>query len=148
MKKVYICHAYKNDPKGNEKNVAKICRAIKDQVEYYYPSFCTSSASGLGFTARYLPVAPQIYLNKFLSERTERAKAMEYCISLVNICNELWIFGPITAGMRKEIAHAHKKYIPIRKMALDKDGKIQEKPKSKKSHFIKASNRYIDLVKK
>jgi hypothetical protein len=133
MIKVYICHAYGADPAGNGKKVAAICRAIKNQPEFYHPSMCVD---GRGMTRQYLPIAPQIYLDRFVDETTERRLAMNYCLDLLQACNELWIFGPTTAGMRQEIAQARSRSQRIRRMRIAKDGRITDKDSNGKSHFL------------
>jgi hypothetical protein len=47
-----------------------------------------------------------------------RSKSMEWCLKLMGICDEVWLFG-ISEGTLKEIAYAAKIHKPLR-IELDK----------------------------
>jgi hypothetical protein len=99
MKLVYICHPYEGDgdPTENRAAVAKICREIIES------------------DPETLPIAPQLYLYRFANnDNTTREKIMEYCISLLGICEEMWVYGDIiTPGMKEELAQASKPLFSI-----------------------------------
>ena len=67
-----------------------------------------------------IPIAPHIYLPQFISEETEREKAMAINMELLRLCGELWVFGDvISEGMRKEITRAREIGIPVRRFRTD-----------------------------
>ena len=62
-----------------------------------------------------MPVAPQLYLPQFVDERTERERALDLCLELLDACDEVRVYGgTVTAGMRAELARAEAKGIPVR----------------------------------
>jgi DNA polymerase-3 subunit epsilon len=94
-RRVYVCHAFADDPQANTERVRKLCRALAES----------------GF----LPVAPQVYLPQFLDEGTERERALSLCLELVGACDEVRVYGGhVTAGMRREIERAEALCIPVR----------------------------------
>jgi len=85
MKKVYICSPYRGDVERNVGNARRYCRdAVKT-----------------GF----IPVAPHIYFTQFLDDsvESERMAGIEAGIQLMLACDEVWVFGEPTDGMRQEI---------------------------------------------
>jgi hypothetical protein len=93
-RRVYVCHPFAANPERNIRAVRLIARKL--------------TAQG------YLPVAPHLYLPQFLSEETERERALDLCLGLVECCDELRVFGGnITAGMRIELHHARERGIPV-----------------------------------
>jgi len=94
-RRIYVCHAFSDDPDCNAARVAEICKALVD--------------SG------YVPMAPQLYLPRFVDEATERERALRLGIDLLDGCDELRVYGGrITEGMRGEIEHAEARGIPVR----------------------------------
>ena len=62
-----------------------------------------------------IPLAPHLMLPQFMSEKTEREKAMFMNMVFLGKCEQLWVFGErITEGMAAEIAKAEKRGMPIR----------------------------------
>ncbi len=61
----------------------------------------------------HLPLAPQIYLPRFLDEDTERQLAMDLCLKLARMADEVWAYGDLSDGMRVEITEAHRLGIPV-----------------------------------
>jgi hypothetical protein len=93
-RRVYVCHAYADDPPRNVERVRGICRRLV--------------AKDL------LPIAPHLYLPAFVDEATERETALALCIELLDACDELRVFGAtLTTGMGREIDHAKQRRIPI-----------------------------------
>jgi dienelactone hydrolase len=93
--RIYVCHPFAGDPEGNADRVRAICRVLVE--------------SGL------LPVAPQVYLPQFMDETTDRDRALELCLGLLEVCHELRVYGGrITSGMRLEIDRAEALGIPVR----------------------------------
>ena len=97
----YISHPFASNPEANASAIRKLCRGI--------------AQSGV------LPLPPQLYLPQFLNEKTHRELAMSYCLRLVGVCDELWLFGEPTEGMRLEIAEAERLGIPV--INCTKEGK-------------------------
>ena len=86
MKKVFICSPLRGDIKNN----------IKKAKEY----------SRMAVKKGYLPITPHIYFTQFLDDgiEAEREVALKMNIELLDLCDELWIFGnKITEGMQREI---------------------------------------------
>ena len=97
MKKVYICHPFKNNPSQNIQSVRKIAIDLIDFSK-----------------DRTLPIAPHLYLPQLVDDETQRNKAMEMCLELLGVCDEVHVFGDnITEGMKIELEYAEKNNIPI-----------------------------------
>lgn len=60
-----------------------------------------------------IPIAPQIYLPQFVDESTQRDVAMNLCLELLSVCDEIRVYGNVSEGMRLEIAEAERLGIPI-----------------------------------
>ena len=82
MKKVFISHPFKEDPEKNRARVDKICKSIKD----------------------HLPISP-LHLFAFMESDGERDTIMEVCFRLIDISDEVWIYGD-SEGCRIEKEHA------------------------------------------
>jgi hypothetical protein len=106
MKKVYISHPLrgKTDRKhpdfkavfDNKKTVYRICRAIAVK----YPDI--------------LPLSP-INAFSFFRVLSEDEKALEMCLKLLELADELWVFGDWenSEGCRMEIGRARELRIPV-----------------------------------
>jgi hypothetical protein len=93
-RRVYVCHPFAGNPERNIAAVRLIARKLVAQG--------------------YLPIAPHLYLPQFIDEATERSRALDLCLGLVECSDELRVFGSnITAGMRIEIHHARERGIPV-----------------------------------
>jgi hypothetical protein len=92
--RIYVCHAWSNDPVANAKDIEFICRAI--------------------VAKNALPIAPQIYLSRFMDETTERELALKFCLQLLADCDLVLAFGTPTDGMRRELMFARARGIPVR----------------------------------
>ena len=68
----------------------------------------------------YLPIVPHISAS-FFSELTERDKALDYCLNLLDMCDLIYIDieNGITAGMQGEIAYAKAK--GLKSLKVDKE---------------------------
>ena len=92
MVKVYICSPLRGDYYSNQRKAEKYCRA----------------AVMLGF----FPVAPHIYLTRFMDDDNlkERKQALEIGLSLIEECEAMWVFIPDgetpSEGMQREIDRA------------------------------------------
>lgn len=63
----------------------------------------------------HFPLAPHLYFPQFLEDGDpdDRSKGMAMGLSWLSYCNEMWVFGTPSAGMKAEIAYAEKHGIPI-----------------------------------
>ena len=93
MSVVFVSHAFSSNPPGHARRVSQIARELS-----------------LGGN---LPLAPQIYLPQFLDEATERDLALRLSLVLVRLSGEVRVYGEPSAGMRLEIAEAHRLGIPV-----------------------------------
>lgn len=83
MKKIFVSHPYKDDPGVNKEKVNLICKAI--------------------LKAGYLPISP-LHLFSFC-EKDLRSEIMDVCFSLIDLCDEVWVFGK-SEGCKTERAYA------------------------------------------
>ena len=90
---VYVCHPFSADVVGNGRRVTAIARGLVIKG-------C-------------LPLAPQIYLPRFVEEDTERDLALRLCLDLLALADEVRVYGEPSEGMRLEIAEASRLGIPI-----------------------------------
>ena len=104
---VYVASPFAGDEARNAENAVRYCRFAVD--------------SGA------IPLAPHLFLPRFMSEANEREVAMFMNMVFLGRCEQLWVFGDrITDGMAAEIAKAKKRRMPIRYFTDDcvevKDG--------------------------
>ena len=84
---IYICSKYSGDVEHNTEMARRYCRYAVDR----------------GF----VPLAPHLLLPQFLSEKRERALAIQIDLRLLALCQELWVCGDeISDGMMREIDRA------------------------------------------
>lgn len=98
-KKVFICSPLRGDVKNNQARAKKYA----------------SEAVKLG----YMPIVPHIYFTQFLDENKaeEREAGIWMGIELLKLCDEVWVYGKPTEGMKQEITIAKKlKIILINKV--------------------------------
>jgi hypothetical protein len=60
-----------------------------------------------------VPIAPHLILPAYIDESTERELALDHCLRLVAVADEVLVFGSPTEGMRLEIAEARRLGIPV-----------------------------------
>jgi hypothetical protein len=94
--RIYIAHAYSDDPAGNCAKIREICRRLV----------------GRG----YHPVAPQLWLDQLFDEATQREEIMQYCLDELDSCETMYRYTPCTGGVAIEVKHASKYKIPERVM--------------------------------
>ena len=95
--KIYICSPFRGDTEVNTQNAISYCRFAVKQG--------------------YFPIAPHIWLTRFLddADRGERGLGISFGLRLLSGCRVVWVFGSrISEGMRKEIAEAERRSIPVR----------------------------------
>ena len=95
---VFVSHPFSSDPDKCRKLVLAIARRLTLQGNF--------------------PIAPQIYLPQFLDEREERDLALNFCLKLVAIADEVHVFGQPSVGMEMEIAEAKRLGVPVVKGKL------------------------------
>ena len=85
MKKVFICSPLKGNMEQNIENARRYAREA--------------------ILAGYLPIVPHIYFTQFLDDlkEEERALGIKAGGELIDVCDELWVFGEPSEGMKKEI---------------------------------------------
>lgn len=93
MKMVYICSAYRGNIEYNVKKAKEYSRFAIDK--------------GV------IPITPHLLFPQFMDEETERGLIMSIDLTVLFKCEELWVFGNITAGMQEEIKFAEKHKISI-----------------------------------
>lgn len=69
-----------------------------------------------------VPLNPFMVFDYFLNDKVERDTVRRANNSLVQRCDRLWVFGPISNGVLAEILIAHERNIPIDFYALSPDG--------------------------
>lgn len=108
---VYVASPFAGDIARNTENAIRYCRFAVD--------------SGA------IPLAPHLYLPRFMSEETEREAAMFMNMVFLGKCEQLWVFGDrITNGMAAEIAKAKKRGMPIRYFTENCEERKDERDKS------------------
>lgn len=86
---VYICSPYRDNPRVNVMRARQYCKFAAKQGK--------------------IPLAPHLYFPQFMSDKSERDKAMRMNFELLKLCGECWVFGDnITEGMAAEIKRAKK----------------------------------------
>ena len=104
---VYIASPFAGDEVQNTQNAIRYCRYAVERGA--------------------IPVAPHIYLPRFISEADARDEAMFMNMVFLGRCEQLWVFGDqITDGMAAEIKGAQKRQIPIRYFTEDCKEKVDE----------------------
>ena len=86
---VFICSPYRGDIEANTRNARRYC--------------CFSYEQGG------IPFAPHLLFTQFLddSKEKERDAGLAMGVAMLELCDEIWVFGEPTPGMRMEIAAAH-----------------------------------------
>jgi hypothetical protein len=98
MRKIYICHPYSDNPYANEQHLVKLCSEIVER------------------SPENIPIAPQIYLTRFMDDSTQREQAMAICIQLALMCDEVWVCsepGEESPGMKQEIEACEEAGVPM-----------------------------------
>ena len=104
MKRVFISHPYKDDPKGNKKRVDTICRELAERDDI-------------------LPISP-LHLFSFMEDDLQREEILQVCFRLIDICDEVWIYGD-SEGCKREAEYAQRAGKVVRMYGRDL-GKAKE----------------------
>ena len=99
MKKkiVYICSPYRGNIPLHVAQAKTMCRFVLKKGA--------------------IPLAPHLYFPQFMNDmnHTERESTMEMNMQLMELCDEVWVFGDrITKGMSAEIFNAEMSDIHVR----------------------------------
>jgi len=94
---VYICSPFAGDIERNTLNTRRFCRFALNQGA--------------------IPLAPHLHYPQFMDDANpaEREDGLWFALVLLGKVDEVWVFGKrISKGMKREIAKARKKGIPLR----------------------------------
>jgi len=72
------------------------------------------------------PLNPFMNFDYFMGEGIERDKVREANNRIVEMCDELWVFGDISNGVVAEIQIANQKNKPVRYFSVDDHANIIE----------------------
>lgn len=104
---VYICSPCRGDYEQNLQFARVYCRTVMT----LFPDV--------------IPIAPHIYFTQFLDDEkpNERSLGMESGLALLDMCDEIWVFGldNPSEGMKAEIDYAHRNGIPLRSGSFIKE---------------------------
>ena len=95
IKKIYISHPYE----GKERNKTRVEQIVKD---------CSKMNKNAVF------VSP-IHTFGFMYNTISYERGINYCLELLDCCDEMWVFGNYTQseGCKIEIEHCKKNNIPF-----------------------------------
>ena len=109
---VYICSPCRGDYEQNIQKARAYCRAVTQ----FYPDI--------------IPIAPHVYFTQFLNDNipNERSLAMEAGLALLDMCDEIWVYGldNPSEGMQAEIDYALKNGITVRDGIKGKEKDLTE----------------------
>ncbi len=93
---IFICSPYRGEVETNIENARRYCR--------------------LAFTRGGIPFAPHLLYTQFLddSQAIERDAGIAMGVTMMDRCDEVWVFGKPTIGMKLEICAAEKMGKPVR----------------------------------
>ncbi len=98
-----------------KKKIIYICSPYRGNIPLHVAQAKTMCRFALKKGA--IPLAPHLYFPQFMNDmnHTERESAMEMNMQLMELCDEIWVFGDrITKGMSAEIFNAEMSGIPVR----------------------------------
>lgn len=102
MKRIFICSRYAGDTVHNEAIAERLCRKVIE--------------------AGHAPFAPHLLYPRFLSDhrREERELGVTCGLLWLAVCDELWAYTEegVSDGMRRELAYAHARGIPVVEVSL------------------------------
>jgi len=100
---IFICSPYRGDVEANLGKARLYCRFAIEQ--------------GDRTSAPHIPFAPHLLFTQFLDDTVahEREEGLSMGVEMLSLCDELWAFGPPTAGMAREISEAARLGVPVRR---------------------------------
>ena len=95
-KKVYVASRYAGDVKVNTEAAASYCRHVIKEG--------------------YMPIAAHLMYPLILNDNdpAQRELGMLFGLALLSVCDEVWVSGPVSYGMEREIREAKKLHIPVK----------------------------------
>lgn len=95
MKRVYICHEFG----GKQESADRVAAIIREFIKWY-PDICFMSP---------------IHAFGFYYHDTEYLHGIDYCLTLLEVCEEMWVFGEHSKsrGCQIEKAYCKEHNIPI-----------------------------------
>lgn len=108
------CVNYRRLGRKKDERVVYIASPLRGDIEgnlIKATAYCAAAAKA-GVT----PIAPHLYFSSFLDDtiKEERIQGMDMGITLLDRCDELWVFGRPSAGMQAEIERAEKLGIKVK----------------------------------
>ena len=102
---VFICSPYAGDTARNIQRAKDYCRFAVDEG--------------------YMPIAPHLLYPQILDDANpeERTLGMKMGLALLDLCDEIWVFGEPSSGMAVEVAFAKERRIPIKHFPVNPEGK-------------------------
>jgi len=93
---IYVASAYAGDIKGNVEKAKQYCIHVINEGG--------------------VPIAPHLLFTQFLDDNVphERKLGLDLGLKLLEHCDEVWVFGNISGGMKREIEKAKELNKPIR----------------------------------
>lgn len=87
-RKVYVASKYAGDVEKNTRAAVTYCRRVID--------------------AGYMPIASHLLYPQILNDGdpVERDLGLMFGLALLKLCDEVWVFGPVSSGMAQEIEEA------------------------------------------
>ena len=102
---IFICSPYAGDTAHNIRKAKEYCRFAVDEG--------------------YMPIAPHLLYPQILDDANpeERTLGMKMGLALLDLCDEIWVFGEPSPGMAVEVAFARERRIPIKYFPVNPEGK-------------------------
>lgn len=87
-RKVYVASPFAGDTEANTRKAVEYCRMVID--------------------AGYMPLASHLLYPQMLNDKipAERELGLMFGLALLRMCDEVWVFGPVSSGMAQEIEEA------------------------------------------
>ena len=88
FKKIYVASKYAGDVSNNVVKAIQYCRYV--------------------ISKGFMPLASHLFYPQMLDDsvESERALGLSFGLELLRMCDEVWVFGEISSGMKAEIAEA------------------------------------------
>ena len=93
---IYVASAYSGDVKENSERAKRYCVHVINEGG--------------------VPIAPHLLFTQFLDDSVphERKLGLDLGLKLLERCDEVWVFGDVSEGMKREIEKAEELNKPIR----------------------------------
>lgn len=89
-RKVYVASPFVGDTEANIRKAIEYCQTVID--------------------AGYMPLASHLLYPQMLNDKipAERELGLMFGLALLRMCDEVWVFGPVSSGMAQEIEEARR----------------------------------------